>query len=222
MMDSATRKYAADEAAKARREMIAQSGERLSQKQEQQQQKEFTDITNKARQAIKKDADKLTTANESMNRIRMALAAPGGVVEYSAVVPFIKSLDDSVVREGEFRNFMDTTGILNTWQGKAKKLFRRQGGLVSKEVLNQMADIMDNTLVGGVSNMKAKLEPFKQEAKDKGLDEDTFFRRTLPAYTPSKPASSGKAIAKKQYSPSANKTKLIYTDGTEEILDGRQ
>lgn len=33
---------------------------------------------------------------------------------------------------------------------------------------------------------------------------------------------SGKTLVKKQYSPSRNKTKLIYSDGTEEVVDGRQ
>lgn len=31
-----------------------------------------------------------------------------------------------------------------------------------------------------------------------------------------------KSILKKQYSPSRNKTKIIYSDGTEEVVDGRQ
>lgn len=34
--------------------------------------------------------------------------------------------------------------------------------------------------------------------------------------------SIGKSIVKKQYSPSSNKTKIIYSDGTEEILDGKK
>ena len=38
----------------------------------------------------------------------------------------------------------------------------------------------------------------------------------------SKSNSGQKVITKKQYSPSANKTKITYSDGTEEILDGRQ
>lgn len=33
---------------------------------------------------------------------------------------------------------------------------------------------------------------------------------------------SGKTVAKKQYSKSRNQTKLIYSDGSEEIVDGRQ
>lgn len=36
------------------------------------------------------------------------------------------------------------------------------------------------------------------------------------------PTDTEKTIAKKQYSPSANKTKLIYSDGTEEVVDGKQ
>ena len=34
--------------------------------------------------------------------------------------------------------------------------------------------------------------------------------------------STGKTVAKKQYSPSRNQTKVIYSDGTEEIVDGKQ
>ena len=37
-----------------------------------------------------------------------------------------------------------------------------------------------------------------------------------------KKASTEKTVAKKQYSPSRNKTKIIYSDGSEEIIDGRQ
>lgn len=34
--------------------------------------------------------------------------------------------------------------------------------------------------------------------------------------------SSSKAVVKKQYSPSRNQTKIVYSDGTQEILDGKQ
>jgi hypothetical protein len=37
-----------------------------------------------------------------------------------------------------------------------------------------------------------------------------------------KPASAQKTISKKLYSPSRNKTKVVYSDGSEEILDGQQ
>jgi hypothetical protein len=40
--------------------------------------------------------------------------------------------------------------------------------------------------------------------------------------TPPPGASKGKTVTKKQYSKSANKTKIVYSDGTEEIIDGQQ
>jgi hypothetical protein len=46
---------------------------------------------------------------------------------------------------------------------------------------------------------------------------------SAPSKEAAAPAESAKKnVVKKQYSPSANKTKLIYSDGSEEIVDGRQ
>jgi hypothetical protein len=207
--------------------MFMSREDREAKRQDAETQKVLERLTEKGRQAIKKDADRLTTVKESMDRIQMALDSPGGVVEYSAVVPFIKSLDDSVVREGEFRNFMNSTGLLNKWEGMSKKLFKQQGGLVSKEVLKQMADILNQTVKGGLSNMEAKITPIRNEAIDRGLNADVFTKRTLPNFQPlrlesGKETQPGKKVTKKQYSPSQNKTYITYEDGQMEVRDGRQ
>lgn len=39
---------------------------------------------------------------------------------------------------------------------------------------------------------------------------------------PGQPPAGQKTVVKKQFSPSKNKTKLIYSDGTEEIVDGQR
>lgn len=61
------------------------------------------------------------------------------------------------------------------------------------------------------------------EAKDylPGLKEENISKwlNVDEAAPASKPEQS---IVKKQYSPSANKTKFIYSDGTEKIVDGKQ
>ena len=55
---------------------------------------------------------------------------------------------------------------------------------------------------------QARIDAFKKQGKDPSAFEANGKQQ--------------KSVTKKQYSPSRNQTKLIYSDGTEEIVDGQQ
>jgi hypothetical protein len=84
------------------------------------------------------------------------------------------------------------------------------GGAAGMNLTNQSAlDIL--------KNFESEVESRADHAyKVRGFDSPN--QDGTPLTTP----STGKTIAKKQYSPSRNQTKVIYSDGTEEIVDGKQ
>jgi hypothetical protein len=44
----------------------------------------------------------------------------------------------------------------------------------------------------------------------------------IQSHSKSKPSSGGKTVVRRQYSPSRNQTKIIYSDGTTEIVEGKK
>jgi len=63
---------------------------------------------------------------------------------------------------------------------------------------------------------EARMRELEEEAK-RVVNERIDVQRRLTSRTPGE-----KTVVKKKYSPSRNKTKLIYSDGTEELVDGKQ
>lgn len=59
----------------------------------------------------------------------------------------------------------------------------------------------------------------KQQRDARALEEQGYKK---PSVSSQGSSQRQKSILKKQYSPSRNQTKLIYSDGTEEVVDGRQ
>lgn len=76
---------------------------------------------------------------------------------------------------------------------------------IAKAFINQLA-----------KNNNAKANHFETERTLGGYKSNTGAITGLSGVKP------GKTVAKKQYSPSRNKTKIIYSDGTEEIVDGQK
>ena len=79
----------------------------------------------------------------------------------------------------------------------------------------------------------AKLANFKDEIENSrvrvlddisksGRDVKSFVKRDSIDELKQKYSGQGKQIVRKQYSPSRNQTKVIYSDGSEEIVEGRK
>lgn len=84
-----------------------------------------------------------------------------------------------------------------------------------KAVLQQMRRRLqnENRALLETYRITKNVEPYQQLFSDYDSIRGSPKQRT---------GRTGKTLVKKQYSPSANKTKLIYQDGSEEIVDGRQ
>lgn len=62
----------------------------------------------------------------------------------------------------------------------------------------------------------------EEKGSDKGFPYEKYGMKKSESSMSAQEPGSGKQIARKQYSPSRNQTKIIYADGTEEIVDGKQ
>jgi hypothetical protein len=74
------------------------------------------------------------------------------------------------------------------------------------QALNQYNDITKQ-----INDLKTKIATNQTQIET--------VKTKIPAL---QPTVTKKTIVKRQYSPSLNKTKIIYNDGTEEVVDGRQ
>jgi hypothetical protein len=131
--------------------------------------------------------------------------------DLSLIFSYMKILDPgSVVREGEFATAQNAGGIDDTLANiynnvaSGERLTdsqRKEFTAQAEKLMQAQADDSDRIRV-----------QFTEEAKRLGLNPD----RIVPA-APEAP----KTIVQQLYSKSRNQTKVIYSDGTEEIRDGR-
>lgn len=169
-----------------------------------------------------------------------ALDAPlNGIGDITALYSFIHNQDDTAAREGELQLAQRGASIID-------KIQRIVGNVVDGRLLsdNQRQQIRAQIEImkGGIRDQHQHyLKNVKSSADTlgwnyKALIPDYEESTAAPAEAPPsqagqaeaqgaapKPAApEAKKVVHKQYSKSANKTKLIYSDGTEEIVDGQQ
>ncbi len=148
--------------------------------------------------------------------IEDSLKNPNGYGDLGAMFAFMKALDPtSVVREGEQERFQSTASLPTSMVNTLNKW--ATGKTLQPEQRKQVAEFAGKMRQHAIEQYKMGAKPSIEQAKrlNYNLSEiDPLFEDAA--------ASGGKKLAKKQYSKSANKTKLIYSDGTEEIVDGKQ
>lgn len=112
---------------------------------------------------------------------------------------------------------------------------------LAEQIQTDMAKLMDPSSVARPSEVEAVkkslvqpglrnsnstardiLKNFKNEVNRRQDNAYKIRGVDLPVAPPESSQGSGRSVVKKQYSKSANKTKLIYSDGSEEIVDGQQ
>jgi hypothetical protein len=226
MMDSATRKYSADEMAKARKEAAALAAEAKAEanqtKQEEKRQKEG--------KLSDKQAENVNAYQESMDALNtMASLFSNKFVgpERAAVknAPLLGTLYKAArpVEEATFDMMLDQ------YNNAYRKLITGAAASTKEmEMLRQANPSKEDTPAQFQAKLKQAIGIIEKNKKTyldtlakSGKIVDSY-RETAGVAGPSENKPTNKTVAKKQYSPSADKTKLIYTDGTEEILDGRQ
>lgn len=97
-------------------------------------------------------------------------------------------------------------------------------GVLSKadeDIINAIipADPLAFDFVPGQDPILHKLKKFKE---DSDKDFATRIQTRTRGGMNNNPQEPQRQVVKKQYSPSSNKTKLIYSDGSEEVVDGKQ
>jgi hypothetical protein len=88
-----------------------------------------------------------------------------------------------------------------------------------KKFMKELADKFEQA---GQRDLQARLSVYsKQGTKRTKMSEDEVKETIRPDLVLQQKEQS-RQVVKKQYSPSRNKTKITYSDGTEEIIDGKQ
>lgn len=171
--------------------------------------------------------------------IQRSIANPGGIGEIAVLYGFLKSIDEnSAVREGEVKlglEAMNAMEKVKSWSSN----FSSKKKVLPPSILKDIQIINESAQQGAREAYDRRMQHVYSQGLDRGIPKERL-NRSIGLFVDKEPAEatprkeqpkattntaeakSAKTVVKKQYSPSANKTKLTYSDGTEEILDGRQ
>ena len=170
--------------------------------------KDYNEWTSGGKKTAASEIDKLSEVAKSLR--------DGGVTTGGLTGLFPDRMTSNAVLKA--RSDVEST-VMNSLKAIMGTAFtEKEGARVIKNTWNE-ADSTENNL--------ARLERTIQDLKNRAMDTDkkaTFYgdKGTLSGFTPDASPVTQKVIKSKQYSPSRNKTKIIYDDGTEEIVDGQQ
>lgn len=157
----------------------------------------------------------LQEMNSKFAQMSNAAKNPTAYGDLTVMFSFMKALDPtSVVREGEQDRFVATASLPQAFANKLNKL--ASGKTLSPDQRSEVVNIAKEIRGQALEGYKTAAKPSLEQAKrlNYSLSEiDPMFEEQ---------AVEGKKVVKKQYSKSANKTKLIYSDGSEEIVDGQK
>lgn len=166
-------------------------------------------------------------------QIRNAVNNPSGFKDVAAIYSFMKALDpESVVRESEYA----TAAGVGSLATKISNALSKQvsGKMLTQEQRKELLEIAEDMEKIAGENLYQYSKPVITAAKSKGAPLDQIFddpnkiqsfgleEQALQS-APSQNVLSGqqKQIVRRQYSPSRNQTRIIYSDGSQEVIDGR-
>jgi hypothetical protein len=195
---------------------------------------------NERKKANKRGQERLnwdinTKINERVTKVGKALTEAGAPQYEVYKQDFLNQEDVAGKAYGRLASLPDTWMLTDEGQqfrGSVERLIApiRKDLFGATLTGNEQASF--NTMLGTGKGMS--MAAFKRsldkliEAKDEQLegirsyDEDAYeiYLERKGKNTPSVPAA--KTVTRKQYSQKANKTKITYSDGTEEIVDGKR
>lgn len=150
---------------------------------------------------------------------------PSGYKDYASLMGGLKSLqgDESVVREAEVRMGVGATSAINTALNYLDRL--KSGKTLQPEQRQQMIDTIKILTEASKQQYLYSVQPILEQAQVEGIDPNLILSGSLSPKKAEKAQdnnSKEKTVVKKQYSASRNQTKLIFSDGSEEIVDGKQ
>lgn len=170
--------------------------------------KEYNKFTASGMNNAANTIDKLST-------LQKEIAADTGFGEAGGTrfpIPDMLRSRKAIERRDDARNFANKT-LKELFGGQLSDAEREAA---AREYWNDSLDNESNAkrLDGKIKELRDNLEIQTRKAK--------YYEKHGTLQDFSSTSSDQKTITKKQYSSKANKTKITYSDGSEEILDGRQ
>lgn len=151
--------------------------------------------------------------------------------DLATVYSFVKVLDPgSVVKEGEIKLSQAARSIPTGMQGALNKYI--SGQTLTPKERKDIADLAGKAASRSRAVWDASAKPYIAQAEKLGLDKDLYLppealeprtqaKTPASAEMPNKAAPS-RTIVKKGYNSKTNQTQFVYSDGSKEIVEGRQ
>lgn len=110
--------------------------------------KEFTKMVLSERKVVRKPYEKMNEVVSAYRTLRTALESKTGTGAYTAMIKYIKALDDSVVREGEVANFTKFQGLKESMIQGFRKNIEGKGFTqkIANDLLNQARSVTANAV----------------------------------------------------------------------------
>ena len=149
---------------------------------------------------------------------------PSGIKDIGVLYNFIKSIDEnSAVREGEVKLGREAlTAMQNSkmWMSN----FSDKKRIIPQNIIQDVRLLNEAAKKATSDTYMKRINYVRNQGLDRGISPERLDRSlgTMVPEVNEIRKQQGKTLVKKQYSPSAGKTKFIYSDGTEEIKDGKQ
>ena len=217
------------EAGNARKEAARIAGEeKATTKEASDKLKIQSSVDKQTAQLLKsKDHESYNAAKDAGHALDFALESGDKTAAGSAFMQFAKTAqgDNSVVRDNDMAVLAGGYNYLNPMDMITKLAARARGGNFNDKELKQMKEVAAAVQRIKGQRVQQLMSPILERSKSANLNlNETLDPRMVEEFSgkSSNNNSNMKQIAKKQYSPSRNQTKLIYTDGSEEVVDGKK
>jgi hypothetical protein len=176
-----------------------------------------THLRDKVNQIDTKEKYSETQSNYSSLKQRLDGGQFNSVDDIMTTYALMKSLDPgSVVRESEFDTLVNSQGGMQKIANTPEKFFK--GNIYSPEFRKKLVDSFGRIAQSNEKRFVAMTKPYDNQTTKLGIDRELIFPTNLNI----QPIQETKSIAKKQYSPSRNKTRVTYSDGSTQELEGKQ
>lgn len=168
-----------------------------------------------------------------------AINNPSGIKDLGALYKFVKFLDqESAVREGEIDLLLQSVGGL----AKIKQQLERgistgDARVLPDSAIKKMYEANEIFKSKAAKNLNSKFSQLEGLAEKRGLAKEdmnlvipgyeqykTEFDKLLKDKSPASSSSKkeGKSVIKREFSPSRNQTRITYSDGSTEVIDGKK
>lgn len=197
-----------------------------------QKEKDLNEKQRKFAQGLRKEATSgvlgkqyatYVTGQRMASSLEQFAQNPSGYKDYATLMGGLKSLqgDESVVREAEVRLGMSATSAIDAALNHLQKAMT--GKMLQPEQRAEMINTIKILTDASRQQYMQSVQPILEQAEMEGIDPSMILSGSLAGAKPQESQGlTTKTVVKKQYSPSRNKTKLIFSDGSEEIVDGQQ